>query len=81
MHIPKKLDFGLALIQVRFVSIKEMKELQDWEEGDPVADGMWDPDEDTIFIRKRLPPQLRRDVYWHEIKHCVNDTDYWSRRG
>lgn len=79
--IPKKIDFGLALIRIEFVSIAAMRQLAECEEDEGVPDGLWDPEHDVIYIRKRLHPAKRRDVFWHELKHMVNDVDYWSRYG
>lgn len=79
--IPRKIDFGLVVIKIIFVSIAEMRELAECESDEIAPDGLWNPENETIYIRKRLHPAHRRDVFWHELKHMVNDVDYWSRYG
>jgi len=79
MRLPSKLDLGLAILHVRMVGVREMRAAAECDEEDACPDGLWDADEETIYILKYLSPKRKREVFWHEIKHAVNDQDYWSR--
>lgn len=81
MRLPRRLDLGLAAIQVRIVSRREMAEAADCESGDDPPDGLWDDEGGTIYVGRWLPAAQKRVVFWHEMKHAVNDADYWSRYG
>ncbi len=58
-------------ITVRQLSDAEMDKL------DENADGIWDDDTKTIYIRKRLPVTRRRYILAHELGHAWLD---WQHR-
>ena len=72
LRIPKKvvLPFGYH-ISVRQLSEAEMNRR------DPNADGIWDDDHKTIYLRKRLPLTRRRYILAHELGHAWLD---WQHR-
>lgn len=72
LRIPTRvvLPFGFR-INVRMVTDAEM------EQRDPSADGLWDPETRTIYIRKRLPVTRRRYILGHELGHAWLD---WQHR-
>ena len=71
-RIPTKvvLPFGYH-ISVRQLSETEM------DRRDPNADGIWDDDNKTIYLRKRLPLTRRRYILAHELGHAWLD---WQHR-
>jgi hypothetical protein len=81
MRLPRRLDLGLAVIQIRLVGKRELWEAADCEPGDVQPDGAWDADDGTIYVGRWLKAEQKRVVFWHEVKHAVNDADYWSRYG
>ena len=44
---------------------------------DPNADGIWDDEMKTIYLRKRLPVTRRRYILAHELGHAWLD---WQHR-
>lgn len=72
LRIPKSvvLPFGYR-ITVRQLSDSEMDKL------DANADGIWDDETKTIYIRKRLPVTRRRYILAHELGHAWLD---WQHR-
>jgi Zn-dependent peptidase ImmA (M78 family) len=44
---------------------------------DENADGIWDDDTKTIYVRKRLPVTRRRYILAHELGHAWLD---WQHR-
>jgi Zn-dependent peptidase ImmA (M78 family) len=72
LRIPTRvvLPFGYR-INVRMVTDAEM------DQRDPSADGIWDSDTRTIYIRKRLPVTRRRYILGHELGHAWLD---WQHR-
>jgi hypothetical protein len=76
--IPRKLNFGLATIDVRKVTRAEMREVCDLDPDDVEPEGAWVDEDDTIYLGAWLTgPRLRR-VFWHEVKHCLVDLDWHS---
>jgi len=72
VRIPSRvvLPFGYR-ISVRMLSDADM------DQRDRDADGIWDPDNRTIYIRKRLPVTRRRYILVHELGHAWLD---WQHR-
>lgn len=72
LRIPSRvvLPFGYR-ISVRQVTDAEM------DTRDTNADGIWDSDTRTIYIRKRLPVTRRRYILAHELGHAWLD---WQHR-
>ncbi|WHZ16706.1 MAG: hypothetical protein OJF52_003556 [Nitrospira sp.] len=72
MRIPNKviLPFGYH-ITVRQVTDSEM------DRQDANADGIWNNETKTIYIRKRLPVTRRRYILAHELGHAWLD---WQHR-
>ncbi len=72
LRIPNQvvLPFGYR-IPVRQLSDAEM------DMRDSNADGIWDDDTKTIYVRKRLPVTRRRYILAHELGHAWLD---WQHR-
>src|SRR5512145_3265797 len=72
MRIPSRvvLPFGYR-ISVRQLSDSEM------DRRDPNADGIWDDELKTIYLRKRLPVTRRRYILAHKLGHAWLD---WQHR-
>ena len=72
IRIPRRVvfPFGYHII-VRQVTDSDM------DRRDPNADGIWDNDTKTIYIRKRLPVTRRRYILAHELGHAWLD---WQHR-
>jgi Zn-dependent peptidase ImmA (M78 family) len=72
MRIPSRviLPFGYR-ISVRQLSDTEM------DRRDSNADGIWDDESKTIYLRKRLPVTRRRYILAHELGHAWLD---WQHR-
>ena len=72
VRIPHKvvLPFGYH-IMIRLVTDSEM------DRQDVNADGIWDNESKTIYIRKRLPVTRRRYILAHELGHAWLD---WQHR-
>ena len=72
VRIPNKviLPFGYH-IMIRQVTDTEM------DRQDANADGIWDNEAKTIYIRKRLPVTRRRYILAHELGHAWLD---WQHR-
>ena len=72
LRIPNQvvLPFGYR-ISVRQLSDAEM------DKRDPNADGIWDDETKTIYVRKRLPVTRRRYILAHGLGHAWLD---WQHR-
>ena len=42
-------------------------------------DGFWHDRNNTIYIRKALPPADRIETFYHEMHHCVADLEWGER--
>jgi Zn-dependent peptidase ImmA (M78 family) len=78
-RLPKKVDFGVAVINIVQCTPTQMADECDIDQGDSVPDGAWDADTDTIYILKRLPLQRKREVLFHEMVHAAVDNQYWNK--
>jgi len=77
--LPSKIDFGIAVIHIHQVGVKEMKELAEVEDGDPIPDGCWDADTDGIYILRKLSARRKKEVLFHEMVHAAVDNQYWAK--
>jgi hypothetical protein len=71
--LPRRIDFGLAVIHLRQVGVKEIREEADCEADDPTPDGLWDAAAETIFVLRRLSLKRKREVLFHELVHAAVD--------
>ncbi|MBI3355883.1 MAG: ImmA/IrrE family metallo-endopeptidase [Nitrospirae bacterium] len=72
LRIPSRVVLPFSYrISVRQLSDAEMNKR------DENADGIWDDDTKTIYIRKRLPVTRRRYILAHELGHAWLD---WQHR-
>lgn len=78
-RLPRKIDFGIAIINIKLVSQKEMREAAECESEDFTPDGCWDADTDCIYILKKLSLKRKREVLFHELVHAAIDNNYWAR--
>ena len=81
MRLPTRLDLGLACLQVRQVTVKEMRIAAECEDDDGTPDGLWDAEGETIFLLKAMTNEKKRHVFFHEVIHAINDSSYWARYG
>lgn len=58
------------------ISVRQVPD-SDMDRRDPNADGIWDNETKTIYIRKRLPVTRRRYILAHELGHAWLD---WQHR-
>jgi Zn-dependent peptidase ImmA (M78 family) len=74
-RLPKKIHFPFGYVcLVKQVSDKQMKEVVEDEDG---ADGAWDVETRTIFIRQTLPMKRKRYVLGHELGHSFLDWQHF----
>lgn len=78
-RLPKKIDFGIAVIHIQQVTPTQMRDEAEIEPDEMVPDGMWDANTDTIYILKKLPLSLKREVLFHEMVHAAMDNHYWAK--
>lgn len=73
--IRKRVDLGVAVIQVEWVSDQAMRAETECEPDDPTPEGAWDTDTDRILLLDALKrkPRRARKIYLHELVHAVND--------
>lgn len=73
MRIPKKVYFPWGyVIDVKQVSDTYFKD----ELGAEDADGLWDVDEKTIYIRKSASLLRKVRVFCHECQHALTDFEW-----
>ena len=67
-RIPRKikLPFGYV-VTVRQFTNKQMNNMEE------TADGLWNPETKTIYIRKSLPLPRKRYILMHELGHAWLD--------
>lgn len=80
-RLPSRIDFGVAILNVRQLSVKDMRLEADCDEYDPTPDGLWDSEQDTIFMLRRLSQRKKREVLAHELIHAAVDNEYWNKHG
>jgi hypothetical protein len=81
MRLPRKIDLGLAVISIRLVSQAEMRDASDADDpSESPPDGFWDAESDSILIGRWIRSNKhKREIYFHEILHAINDSAYWSQ--
>jgi len=81
--IPTEIDLGSALIHVKLVTKKQMIEALENEmelKEDEALQGLWDAEEDTIYIGKWLPIMVQRWILFHELVHaCIDLRDRFEK--
>ena len=79
-RLPAKisLPFGYV-IRVVLATDTEMLEAMEEDDRSELADGLWDMDTRTIFVRRNLPFKRKAEVLGHELDHAVNDWRHWVR--
>jgi hypothetical protein len=79
-RLPSKvrLPFGYT-IRVVLTTNKEMLEAMDEDDTTELADGLWDVDTRTIYVRRNLPFKRKAEVLGHELDHALNDWRHWVR--
>jgi hypothetical protein len=80
MRLPFKihLPFGYA-IRVVLTTDKGMLEVMEEDDKNELADGLWDVDNRTIYVRRNLPFKRKVEVLGHELDHAINDWRHWAR--
>lgn len=78
-RLPKKIDFGIAVIHIHQVTPAQMREICDAEFGEATPDGCWDADTDGIYLLKKLSQKRKREVLFHELVHAAVDNQYWAK--
>lgn len=73
--IKRRVDLGLAVIEIEWHGEKAMREEGDCEPDDPTPEGLWDVEGDRILLHEALKrkPRRARRIYLHELAHAVND--------
>jgi hypothetical protein len=71
-----RLPFNYA-IRVVLVSDREMLDAMDEEDRSELADGLWDVDTRTIYVRRSLGFKRKAEVLGHELDHALNDWRHW----
>jgi Zn-dependent peptidase ImmA (M78 family) len=74
IHLP----FGFA-IRVVLTTDKGMLDVMDEDDKSELADGLWDVDNRTIYVRRNLPFKRKVEVLGHELDHAINDWRHWAR--
>jgi len=72
-RLPSKIDLGLALLNVKLLTKKEMREEAECEDDDPTPEGMWCDEHDTVFLGRWLSAKRKREVLFHELVHAMID--------
>jgi Zn-dependent peptidase ImmA (M78 family) len=78
-RLPKKIDFGIAVVHITQVGVGEMRDIADCEQDEPTPDGCWDAQSDSIYLLKKLSLKRKREVLFHELVHAAVDNQYWSK--
>ncbi len=74
-RLPRVVHLGLGYkIKVALVPQSFLRELADDDDEQQNYDGIWLDERKTIYIDKALRASDRREVYWHELIHALNDT-------
>lgn len=61
---------GDHVIKIILVAPTTLAEIS---EADVALDGYWDDENETIYIDKKLSTKKRWNIYWHELRHAIND--------
>ena len=66
-------------IRVVLTSDREMLDAMDEEDRSELADGLWDVENRTIYVRRSLGFKRKAEVLGHELDHALNDWRHWVR--
>ena len=70
-RVPKRLNLGYGnIIKVSLVSQDRLKDVG--RTGEPL-DGLWDDVSRTLYIDKNLSAEGRKQAFYHELIHIIND--------
>lgn len=72
-RLPHRLDLGLALINIKLLTRKEMRVEAECEEDEATPEGMWSDEHDTIYLGRWLSQKRKREVLFHELVHAMID--------
>lgn len=78
MKFPTKIDLFVQIIQVKLVDKKTMREEAECEDDDSTPEGLWDGDNETVYVGKWLRRKRRYEVLMHELAHACLD---WRDEG
>jgi hypothetical protein len=81
--IPKKINFGLGAVTIRWVTKAQMCEAYECDghepgEPDVCADAGWFPATYEILLGSWLTGPALRRAYFHELHHLVTDLEWES---
>lgn len=81
MHrLPSKVRLPFKFtIRVVLTSDREMLDAMDEEDRSELADGLWDVENRTIYVRRSLGFKRKAEVLGHELDHALNDWRHWVR--
>ncbi len=73
--IKRRLDLGVAVLAVEWVSDAVMRAEAECDEGELTPDGCWDDEGKRILLHVRMKktPRHARRIYLHEIGHAALD--------
>ena len=70
-RVPKRINLGYGnIIKVSLVAQDRLKLIG--RTGEPL-DGIWDDVSRTLYIDKNLSAESRKQTFYHELIHIVND--------
>ena len=72
MRRSKKLQLGGHMVKIKWVDMSELE-----EESGGIIYGMWDSEENTIFLHEKRvneSPSQAQDTLIHECIHAIDDT-------
>ena len=71
--LPKKIDLAFWRIDIKYVGEKRMREESDCDPSDHTPDGLWDSENDSIYILRTLSLARKRYIICHELIHAMVD--------
>jgi Zn-dependent peptidase ImmA (M78 family) len=78
MRLPPRVTFPFGyVVEVRQVTDSEMLAEQEEDNREEVADGLWDVETRTIYVRKSLPLRRKRYILGHEVGHAFIDWQHF----
>ncbi|HET7292624.1 MAG TPA: hypothetical protein VFM88_09375 [Vicinamibacteria bacterium] len=79
-RLPSKIRLPFNfVIRVVLTSDREMLDAMDEDDRSELADGLWDVDSRTIYVRRSLGFKRKAEVLGHELDHALNDWRHWVR--
>jgi len=80
--LPKQVDLGFAVVHVKYVGDKKLREEGECEDDEATPEGLWVDIDDTIYIRKSMSLARKRYIILHELVHAMIDLrDQFAREG